>query len=43
MKRYEITYTEIDRFEIINIYGFEYYVNFMEENGRYIDQSHKNK
>ena len=37
MKRYEITYTENGEFEILNIYGFENFVTFMEENGRYID------
>lgn len=37
MRRYEITYIEEDRFEIINIYGFENYVTFLEENGSYID------
>lgn len=36
MKRYEITYTENGKFEVANIYGFENYVAFMEENGEYI-------
>ena len=37
MKRYEITYTENGRFFILNIFGFENYATFMEENGKYID------
>ena len=37
MKRYEVAYIEGSKFEILNIYGFENYETFMEENGAYID------
>ena len=37
MKRYEITYTENGKFFILNIFGFENYKTFMEENSKYID------
>ena len=37
MKRYEVVYIEGSKLEILNIYGFENYETFMEENGEYID------
>ena len=40
MKRYEITYMENGKVETIDIYGFENFETFVDENEEFIDIMH---
>jgi hypothetical protein len=40
MKRYEVTYMENGKTETIDIYGFENFETFVDENEEFIDIMH---